>query len=81
MFFYSYLTKTVAHANTEGCAAQIRSNGFAALLIALPAADAWAGAFTVTPVRIYMTPRDRAVALTVINEGDAEKAKSTKSLL
>ena len=49
----------------------------AALLIALPAADAWAGAFTVTPVRIYMTPRDRAVALTVINEGDAELVLQT----
>ena len=32
-------------------------------------AGAWAGDFTVTPVRIYMTPRDRAVAVTVVNEG------------
>ena len=35
----------------------------------LPAA---AGAFSVTPVRIYMTPRDRAVAVTITNEGDSE---------
>ncbi|HUR87595.1 MAG TPA: fimbria/pilus periplasmic chaperone [Ramlibacter sp.] len=31
-----------------------------------------AGAFTVTPVRIFMTPRDRAIALTITNEGDGE---------
>lgn len=31
-----------------------------------------AGVFSVTPVRIYMTPRDRAVAVTIINEGDTE---------
>jgi fimbrial chaperone protein len=29
-----------------------------------------AGVFSVTPVRIYMTPRDRAVAVTITNEGD-----------
>ncbi|MFI5444141.1 molecular chaperone [Polaromonas sp. UC242_47] len=33
---------------------------------------AQAGVFSVTPVRIYMTPRDRAVAVTITNEGDAE---------
>jgi fimbrial chaperone protein len=31
---------------------------------------ATAGVFSVTPVRIYMTPRDRAVAVTITNEGD-----------
>lgn len=36
------------------------------------AAPAWAGLFSVTPVRIYMTPRDRAVAVTINNEGDEE---------
>ena len=42
------------------------------LLLALLAAlqPALAGVFSVTPVRIYMTPRDRAVAITVTNEGD-----------
>jgi fimbrial chaperone protein len=39
-------------------------------LLAPVAAEA--GVFSVTPVRIYMTPRDRAVALTITNEGDAE---------
>ena len=29
-----------------------------------------AGVFSVTPVRIYMGPRDRAVAVTITNEGD-----------
>lgn len=41
------------------------------LAICMPPA-AWAGAFTVTPVRIYMSVRDRAVAVTVTNDGDAE---------
>lgn len=30
-----------------------------------------AGMFSVVPVRIYMTPRERAVAVTVVNEGDS----------
>lgn len=38
----------------------------------LSGAPAQAGVFSVTPVRIYMTPRDRAVAVTITNEGDAE---------
>jgi fimbrial chaperone protein len=33
---------------------------------------AHAAQFTITPVRIFMTPRDRAVAVTVVNEGDEE---------
>ena len=36
------------------------------------AAPAWAGLFSVTPVRIYMAPRDRAIAITITNEGDEE---------
>ncbi|MBC5763268.1 fimbrial biogenesis chaperone [Ramlibacter albus] len=43
-----------------------------AALLAGTIGQALAGAFTVTPVRIYMTPRDRAVALTITNEGDSE---------
>jgi fimbrial chaperone protein len=35
-------------------------------------APAWAGLFTVTPVRIFMSPRDRAVAITITNDGDEE---------
>ena len=34
--------------------------------------SAVAGMFTVSPVRIYMLPRERAVAVTVVNEGDTE---------
>ena len=37
--------------------------------MALPAV---AGVFSVTPVRINMTPRDRATAVTVTNDGDDE---------
>jgi fimbrial chaperone protein len=35
-------------------------------------ADASAGVFSVTPVRIFMGLRDRAVAVTLSNEGDTE---------
>src|SRR5665647_2543281 len=44
-----------------------------ALLLALllPWAAAHAGVFSVTPVRLYMTPRDRAIAVTLTNEGDS----------
>ena len=44
----------------------------AVVLLALLSAlqPALAGVFSVVPVRIYMTPRDRAVAVTITNEGD-----------
>jgi fimbrial chaperone protein len=47
---------------------------FAVFASALPTLPAWAGSFSVTPVRIYMTPRDRAVAVTITNEGDSPVA-------
>jgi fimbrial chaperone protein len=41
--------------------------------VALVAGTAsWAAEFSVTPVRIFMTPRDRAIAVTVVNEGTEE---------
>lgn len=43
---------------------------FAALLALAAAQCAWAGVFSVTPVRIYMTPKDRAIAVTITNEAD-----------
>ncbi len=33
---------------------------------------AHAGQFSVSPVRIYMAPKDRATAITLVNEGDTE---------
>lgn len=46
----------------------------AALLLAAAAGAplVQAAQFTITPVRIFMTPRDRAVAVTVTNESDEE---------
>lgn len=35
-------------------------------------APAMSGQFTVSPVRIYMAPQDRATAVTLTNEGDVE---------
>lgn len=42
----------------------------AAAAFLLFAASSFAATFTVTPVRIYMKPQDRAVAVTITNEGD-----------
>ena len=36
------------------------------------AAPALAGPFSVSPVRIYITPKDKAVAVTITNEGNEE---------
>jgi fimbrial chaperone protein len=44
----------------------------AALLLAACAFPAGAAQFTITPVRIFMTPKDRAVAVTVTNDSDEE---------
>lgn len=45
-----------------------------ACVIACAGAPVWAGVFSVTPVRIFMTLKDRAVAVTIVNEGDTEVA-------
>jgi fimbrial chaperone protein len=42
------------------------------LLTTLFMAPAFAAPFAVNPVRIYMTPRDKAVAVTITNEGEEE---------
>ena len=44
----------------------------AALLATCFAGPVFAGLFSVSPVRIYMSPRDRAVAVTITNESDEE---------
>jgi fimbrial chaperone protein len=46
--------------------------GLAASLVAALALPAVAGVFSVTPVRINMSPRDRATAVTITNDGDEE---------
>jgi fimbrial chaperone protein len=43
-----------------------------ALLASSLALPVFATPFSVTPVRIYMTPKDKAIAVTVTNEGDEE---------
>jgi fimbrial chaperone protein len=45
-----------------------------ALSSVLTQLPAYAGVFSITPVRIYMAPKDRAVAVTITNEGDSEIA-------
>ncbi len=65
MYFYTYsrLSRSLA---------KPALGALLACLSACLSASAWAGAFTVTPVRIYMNPQDRAIAVTVTNEGDEE---------
>jgi fimbrial chaperone protein len=41
-------------------------------VLAALATTASAGLFSVTPVRIFMTPKDRAIAVTITNDGDEE---------
>ena len=43
-----------------------------AAVLVLVFVPSWAGVFTVSPVRIFMNPRDRAIAVTVTNDGDEE---------
>ncbi|MGE5615629.1 MAG: molecular chaperone, partial [Bacillota bacterium] len=43
-----------------------------AFLACIAGASAFAGQFSVTPVRIFMLPKERAAAITVTNEGDEE---------
>ena len=42
------------------------------LLVCCLITPVYAGVFSVTPVRIYMTPKDKAVAVTITNESDEE---------
>lgn len=53
-------------------ASTIHHYGLLCLMLSLlaTAQTAIAGTFSVTPVRIYMTPKDRAVAVTITNDGD-----------
>lgn len=58
---------------------QVRLRGCIYLFVCMVGAGAGllptpvrAGPFTVAPVRVYMTPKDRAVALTLTNQGDEE---------
>lgn len=46
--------------------------GAVAVLAAVSCVSVPAGDFSVTPVRIFMDGKDRAVAITVVNEGDEE---------
>jgi fimbrial chaperone protein len=51
---------------------RILTGGALGLLATSLATPVWAGQFSVTPVRIYVAPKDRAAAVTVTNEGDEE---------
>jgi fimbrial chaperone protein len=42
------------------------------LCFSLLSSTAWAGVFSVSPMRIHIDPKNRAVAVTVTNEGDEE---------
>lgn len=48
------------------------SQWLAGMSLAMVCVPTLAATFSVSPVRIYMEPRERAAAVTVVNEGDAE---------
>lgn len=48
-------------------------------LLAAASLSAHAGVFSITPVRLYMGPKDRALAVTVTNGGDAEMVLQAES--
>jgi len=58
-----------------------RLKATAMVFLAVFAAATYAAEFSVTPVRIFMTPRDRAVAITVVNEGDEEMVMQSELFL
>lgn len=51
---------------------KVLAKALLALLAFCLSAPLLAGPFSITPVRIYMTPKDKAVAVTITNEGDEE---------
>lgn len=69
MVSHSMRLPSAARSGGRDC---LRRASVAFLLGAAFVAPASAGLFSVTPVRIYMAPRDRAVAVTITNEGDDE---------
>jgi fimbrial chaperone protein len=48
----------------------MKTSTIAAFLAALSFSTAFAGQFSVTPVRIFMAPKERAAAITITNESD-----------
>lgn len=44
----------------------------------LASSPALAGSFTITPVRVFLTPKDRVVAMTVVNEADERLVLQTE---
>lgn len=66
MKLYSFPSRCTSSAVALSCAWALVSAG------AFTSLPAQAGQFSVSPLRIFMTPRDRATAITLVNEGDSE---------
>lgn len=49
-----------------------------ALILVCLAGGAAAGSFTITPVRVFLSPKDRVVAMTVVNEADERLVLQTE---
>jgi fimbrial chaperone protein len=64
------ISNAIAPARARTPGARILGAALLPLLLLLGVQGAWAGVFSVTPVRVYMTPKDRAVAITLNNDGD-----------
>lgn len=51
---------------------KILANALLVLLVLSPSVPVLAGQFSVTPVRIFMVPKNKAVAVTITNESNEE---------
>lgn len=70
-----YLARLAKLNHIPSCSGQMSLLVLFLILGCLLVNSAYAGgAFSVTPVRIYMTPKDRATAVTLINQGDVPVA-------
>ena len=68
------LVMAINDSNTTGQSGmtKIWAVGLLSAMLTSIAFPAWSGQFSVTPVRIYMAPKDRAIAVTITNDGEQE---------
>lgn len=66
------LTRTLKPNTANSFSSKVLTLAFTGIVAAACAVPAWSGTFSVTPVRLYFKPQDRAIAVTVTNDGDEE---------
>ena len=66
------LTRTLKPNTANSFSSKVLTLAFIGIVAAACAVPAWSGTFSVTPVRLYFKPQDRAIAVTITNDGDEE---------